>query len=141
MIAVDTNVLVYAHRQELTAHSSAQRRLTELAQGAARWGLPVFCLAEFLRVVTHRRLFDPPTAIEKACAALDAVLASPSVELLLPGQRYWRLLCEAMVEGDAGGNLAFDAQIVALCREKGVRTLLTADRDFDRFTDFPTQAI
>jgi len=32
-----------------------------------------------------------------------------------------------------GGNLAFDAQIVALCRECRVRALLTEDRDFGRF--------
>jgi predicted nucleic acid-binding protein len=39
------------------------------------------------------------------------------------------------------GNLAFDAQIVAVCRESGVRALLTEDRDFSRFEDFPVERI
>ena len=35
--------------------------------------------------------------------------------------------------GRARGNLVFDAQIVALCREHGISTILTNDRDFRRF--------
>ena len=66
------------------------------------------------------------------------VLASPRLVVLMPGDRFWPLLVEAVVDGAASGNLAFDAQIVALCREAGVRALLTDDRDFGRFADFPT---
>jgi toxin-antitoxin system PIN domain toxin len=132
VIAVDTNVLVYAHREQ------ARRRLTSLAEGAARWAIPVFCLGEFVRVVTHPRVFDPPFTAAEACEALRRVSASPSLVLLLPGERFWPLLDEAVREADAIGNLAFDAQIVALCRETGVSTLLTEDRDFDRFSGFRT---
>ena len=66
MIAVDTNVLVYAHREELPQHQQARARLVELAEGPALWGIPVFCLGEFLRVVTHPCLFDPPFEIGEA---------------------------------------------------------------------------
>jgi len=89
-------------------------------------------------VVTHPRLFDPPYTVDEACRALARVLASPSLLVLSPGEGYWPLLQEAMVEGRANGNLVFDAQIVALCREAGVTTLLTEDRDFDRFPGFST---
>jgi predicted nucleic acid-binding protein len=41
-------------------------------------------------------------------------------------------------QAEASGNLTFDAQIVALCREAGASPLLTKDRDFDRFPGFPT---
>jgi hypothetical protein len=95
-------------------------------------------VGEFLRVVTHTRLFDPPYSAAEACQALDRVLASPSVTVLSPGDRYWELLREAIAEGGTTGNLVFDAQIVALCREAGVSGLLTEDRDFDRFRRFPT---
>jgi predicted nucleic acid-binding protein len=57
----------------------------------------------------------------------------------MPGDRFWPLLVEAACEAEAAGNLMFDAQIVALCREAGVTTLLTEDRDFDRFPGFPTR--
>jgi toxin-antitoxin system PIN domain toxin len=133
MIAVDTNILVYAHRKEMPQHAAARRRLTELAEGDERWALPVFCLGEFLRIVTHPRIFDPPYTVKEACEALGRVLASPSLTVLMPGERFMTLLLAAAREGETAGNLAFDAQIVALCREAGVSRLLTEDRDFDRF--------
>jgi toxin-antitoxin system PIN domain toxin len=141
VIAVDTNVLVYAHREELPQHDKARRRLTTLAESAARWAIPVFCLGEFVRVVTHPRVFDPPFTAGEACEALERVTASPSLVVLVPGDRYLTLLFEAIREADAVGNLTFDAQIVALCRETGVSALLTADRDFDRFRGLRTERL
>ncbi|MGH7319987.1 MAG: TA system VapC family ribonuclease toxin [Candidatus Rokuibacteriota bacterium] len=138
MIAVDTNILVYAHRRELPQHGRARGRLTELAEGSARWAIPVFCLGEFLRVTTHPRLLAPPFAIDEACEALKRVLESPSVVVLMPGERFWPLLAGAVAEAEAAGNLVFDAQVAALCREAGVSALLTEDRDFDRFPGFKT---
>jgi hypothetical protein len=138
VIAVDTNILVYAHREELPQHPRARARLVELAEGAARWAIPVFCLGEFLRVVTHPRLFDPPYAVHEASEALGRVLEAPSLVVLMPAERFWPLLAAAAAEAGAAGNLVFDAQIVALCREAGVTALLTEDRDFDRFPGFRT---
>lgn len=139
MIAVDTNILIYAHRSELAKHEAAARRLIDLAEGAAAWALPVFCIGEFLRVITHPKLFDPPFEPAEACAALERVLESPSLHVITPGASYVELLLQAMRESNAVGNLAFDAQIVALCRESGASALLTEDRDFARFPGFPIQ--
>jgi predicted nucleic acid-binding protein len=61
--------------------------------------------------------------------------------ILNPGERYWPLLVEAMRQAAAVGNLAFDAQVVAVCREYGVESLLTEDRDFDRFRGFSTERL
>jgi toxin-antitoxin system PIN domain toxin len=136
VIAVDTNVLVYAHRAEMAGHVSARKRLVALAEGAARWALPVFCIGEFLRIISHPRLFDPPFSAREACTALERILESPSLTILHPGSAYPNLLTEAIREANAIGNLVFDAQIVAVCREAGVSSLLTEDRDFDRFKGF-----
>lgn len=133
MIAVDTNVLVYAHRAGLPNHVDALNWLNHLAGGAERWAIPVFCLGEFVRVVTHPRVLAPPSTVVEAVSAVEALLESPSLSVLSPGSRFAALFCESVREGDARGNLAFDAQIVALCREHGVRRLLTLDRDFKRF--------
>lgn len=141
MIAVDTNVLLYAHREELAQHRAARRKLTVLAEGEDRWAIPVFCLGEFLRVATHRRILDPPFSADEAAEALERVLASPSLVVLRPGARFPELLLAATREARAVGNLVFDAQIVALCREAGVRALMTEDRDFDRFRDFRTERL
>lgn len=98
-------------------------------------------LAEFLRIVTHPKLFHPPFSPDEAWTALARILASPSLTVLYPGPAFPELLMEAIREAQAAGNLIFDAQIVALCREAGVRALLTEDRDFARFRNFPTEGL
>jgi len=134
LIAVDTNVLIYAHRRETERHAQALQRLSALAEGDSPWGFPVFCIAEFVRVVTHLRVFTPPSDLRTALDFIDRLMESPSCRLLLPGQTYpstFRSVCET---AEVRGNLAFDAQIVASCIEHGVHELITADRDFARFT-------
>ena len=134
MIAVDTNILVYAHRRETMQHDNAVRWLRYLAEGEVPWAIPVFCLGEFLRVVTHRRIFAHPSTLEQATEAAAAILESPSVRVLNPSGSYYNLLQAAIHDAKATGNLVFDAQIAALCRENGIRRLLTEDRDFLRFS-------
>ena len=107
--------------------------MRHLVESPTPWALPVFCLGEFVRVVTHPRVFDPPSTMKEALEALGAFLASPSVRLLLPGEQFAAMLLQCLREGDARGNIAFDAQIAALCREEGIDRILTEDRDFTRF--------
>lgn len=133
MIAIDTNVLVYAHRQEYPRHADAKARIIGLAVRPAPWGVPVFCLGEFVRVVTHRKVLNPPSSLEQATTFLDRLSESDSFRVLLPDVEYWTDLKAALEIASAKGNLAFDAQIAALCVRHGA-TLLTADRDFARFS-------
>lgn len=133
MIAVDTNILVYAHRTETPKHKPALEWLHHLTEGDVPWALPVFCLGEFIRVVTHRRIFDPPSTLDQALEALQGLLESPSLRLLTPGPSYFDHLASMLRVSEATGNLVYDAQIAALCREHGVDTILTEDRDFQRF--------
>lgn len=133
MIAVDTNVLVYADREESPLHARALAALRRLAGGREAWAVPVFCIGEFLRVVSHDRVFDPPTPVLEAMASLESLLASPSARLLVPGEHYLPLLRRVLEESAVRGNLVFDAQIAAICIEHGATTLLTEDRDFTRF--------
>lgn len=141
MIAVDTNILIYAHREEFKEHSIAVLELRRLAEASAAWCLPVAVIAEFLRVVTHPRVLDPPTPIEHALSAIESLMASPSCRVLSPGDRHWPLLRDAIEDSRATGNLVFDAQIVALCREYGVTTILSEDRDFRRFTGIEVRSL
>lgn len=133
MIAVDTNILVYAHRREMAQHDAASAALVALAEGPVPWGVPLWVVTEFLRVVTHPRIFNPPSPMADAQVVVEALLDSPTAELLLPGARHLPLLADAIAEGAATGNLVLDAAIVALCREHGVSRLLTNDLDFRRF--------
>lgn len=133
MIAVDTNVIVYSHAPGFEQHEVALAALTALAEGPAPWGLPVFVVSEFLRVVTHPRVLDRPSRKQTALAVIDALLASPTVRLLTPGERYWRLLADAVVTGGATGNDIHDAAICALCREAGANQILSEDRALGRY--------
>jgi toxin-antitoxin system PIN domain toxin len=134
VIAVDTNVLVYADRAEMTLHKAAVKALTRLAEGNDAWALPVFVIPEFVRVVSHPRLFEPPTPASEARDAVDRLLASPSARLLLPGDRFVGIFGDVVRTAGCQGNHVFDAQIVALCIEHGARTILSQDHDFKRFT-------
>jgi hypothetical protein len=140
VIAVDTNVLVYANRAELPLHDVARVRLAALAEGPAPWGLPVVAAWGFVRIVTQP-IFDPPTPIAQAVDFVDRILASPSVWVLNPGPRHWELLRAVLDDAQARGGLVTDAVIVALCREYGVDTILSNDRDFHRFTGVTVQTL
>ena len=139
MIALDTNILIYARREELPEHEVAANLLRELAEGSTPWALPWPCIYEFLRVVTHPRVFDPPTELELALEDLSSLLGSPSVVLLGEGRAHFRQLRKAVSDARVFGNLVHDAHIATLCLEHGVTELLTRDRDFSRFGSLATR--
>ena len=133
MIAIDTNVLVHAHREESPWHVAASKALAGL--GARRWALPWPCVHEFLAIVTHPRIFAPPTPIEDALATVDGWLASSSVVLLGEGDGYWESLARIVRIAHVVGPQLHDARIAALCIHHGVDELWSADRDFSRFAE------
>jgi predicted nucleic acid-binding protein len=107
--------------------------ISALATGREPWGLPVFVMGEFLRVLTHPGILRPPSKPARVIQALESIMASPTVHVLLPGDRFWTLLRDTVTTGAAHGNQVQDAEIVAVCREHGVDTILTEDRDLLRF--------
>lgn len=133
MIAVDTNILVYAHREESPFHEAAFRCLADLAEGAALWAIPWPCLHEFLAIVTHPRIYTPPTTLALALDQVDAWLESPSLALLSESGAHWASLRALLSAGRIAGAQVHDARVAALCRQHGVRELWSADRDFSRF--------
>ncbi len=133
MRAVDTNVLVYAEIVSSAHHRAARRLLIELAEGPAVWGIPWICVYEFLKVVTHPRVFSPPIPLDLALEDLGQVLGSPTLILLSETDRHAEVMKSVVRQSGVTGNLLHDAHIAALCIEHGVSELLTGDRDFSRF--------
>jgi toxin-antitoxin system PIN domain toxin len=133
VIAVDTNLLVYAHREDSDLHQRADACLTELAEGSARWAIPWPCLHEFFAIVTHPRIYRPPTPAAQAMEQIDAWLEAPGLELLGEAPGYWAQLVELLKRSRVAGPAVHDARIAALCLHHGVDELWTADRDFSRF--------
>jgi hypothetical protein len=133
VIAVDTNVLVYAHREDAALHERAYACVAGLAEGRAAWAIAWPSLHEFLAIATHPRIYDPPTPLEGAIGQVEAWLESPSLVVLSEGVAYWDVLRKVLQGGSVAGGQVHDARIAALCRHHGVRELWTADRDFGRF--------
>jgi toxin-antitoxin system PIN domain toxin len=133
MIAVDTNILVYAHRVDSPWHAKAVRVVTELAEGVSLWAIPWPCLHEFIAIVTHPRIYAPPTPLRDALYQVQCWLESPTLVTLSESDDFfptWR----GMIESSAvSGAAVHDARVAALCVHHGVRRLLSADRDFSRF--------
>lgn len=138
MIAVDTNILVYAHRAESAFHDAAYARIQGLAEGSQPWGIPVACLHEFLSITTNRKIFSPASTYEEALTQVDAWLASPTAHVLHSGGQHWQVLAELARKGKLQGGQFHDARIAALCVENGVSILWSADRDFGWFKALKT---
>lgn len=133
MIAVDTNLLVYAHREDSPWHSEAYRVIEDLAEGRRSWAIPWPCIHEFVAIVTHPRIFAPPTPLARAVDQVDAWLESPGIALLSEQPDYWASLRALLLAGKVSGPLAHDARVAAVCMQHGVSELWSADRDFSRF--------
>jgi toxin-antitoxin system PIN domain toxin len=133
VIAVDTNVLVYAHRRDSEFHQPAAGAVKQLAESPAQWAVPWPCLHEFYSVVTHPRIYSPPSSPAAATDQIAAWLQSPSVVPISEGEAYWSALSSLLNAATVSGPLVHDARIAALCLSHGIRELWSADRDFSRF--------
>lgn len=133
MIAVDTNLLVYAHREDAAWYDVAYACIKELAEGAMPWAIPWPCVHEFLAIATHPHIFAPPTPASQAVEQVDAWMDSPSLVLLGEANGYWKHLRTLVLKGRISGSMVHDARVAALCVQHGVREIWTVDRDFGRF--------
>lgn len=133
MIAVDTNLLVYAHRTDAAFHQPALAALEALALGRSAWAIPWPCVHEFISVVTHPRIFKTPTPVDNALSQMQALADLPHVVMLAEGDGYLDRLAALAVPARTQGGAIHDARIAALCLHYGVTELWSADRDFTRF--------
>lgn len=135
MIAVDTNILIYAHRADAEFHQSAREFILRLAEGTARWAIPWPCLHEFVAIATHPRIYSPPSTIKQAVEQIDVWLESPSLVTIGESVEHWKVVRNLVNRGKVVGPMVHDARVAAICGSHGVTTLYTADRDFSRFDD------
>lgn len=133
MIAVDTNLLVYAHRRDAQWHDEAARAVRDLAEGRAPWAVPWPCVHEFLAIVTHPRIYQPASQVPAALDQVTAWMESPALTLLGEGPGYADHLAELLTTSRVVGPRIHDARVAALCLYHGVSELWSADRDFSRF--------
>jgi toxin-antitoxin system PIN domain toxin len=140
VIAVDTNILVYAHRREVRSHDAAYALVRELAEGTARWAIAWPCIYEFFSVVTNPRIWrNAATSPRAACEQIRAWTGSPSLVLIGETADFGAELLALLGHPRVRGPIVHDARIAAICLAHGVEMLLTRDRDFSLFPRLKTR--
>jgi toxin-antitoxin system PIN domain toxin len=134
LIAIDTNILVYAHRADAPFHAVARRVMKAVVEGDRVWAIPWPCVHEFLAKVTHARIFKVPTPSDLALAQIHEWHRSPSATFIGEVDGYLDCLAGVVRESKVTGAKVHDARIAAICRVNGVEELWSADRDFSRFS-------
>lgn len=134
MLAIDTNVLLYAADQDSEFHERCVDLLQSLRSSSAPSFLTWNVCYEFLRVATHTRVFARPWTTPTAWRFLDALLAAPGFTILTPTERHRDVLAQTLAElPQTRGNLVHDLHTAVLLREHGVGRICTRDTDFHRF--------
>ena len=133
MIAVDTNLLLYAHREDSPFHARAKEIVEALRGQPTAWAIPWACVHEFISIATHPGIYRPPSKLSEALGFVEALLAAPQVELLAESDGYFEKLRALATAAKLRGPRIHDARIAALCMHHGVRELWSADRDFSLF--------
>ena len=139
MIAVDTSVLVHAHRSDSPIHGEAEATVRALAEGDFPWAIPWPCCYEFLSVVTNRRIWrEDATTIHQGWEQLNAWSSSRSLRLIGETENFHEILGQFVRRRRVQGGRVHDARIAAICVAHGVDALLTQDRDLSLFTELNT---
>ncbi|MCY4451467.1 MAG: type II toxin-antitoxin system VapC family toxin [Immundisolibacterales bacterium] len=129
MQSPDVNVLVSAFREDAVQHGRCRSWLENSLSGRDRIGLSELVLSGVLRVLTHPRIFHPPTPNEAAISFVDALLAQPVSLPLRPGDGHWRIFRGMCTMLRLTGNRFPDAFHAALAIEHGCEWV-TLDRGF-----------
>lgn len=132
MILLDVNILVHAHREDTPEHARIREWLENRLATDAVFGLADLACSGFLRIVTHHRVFDPPSRIEDALIFLAQLRTQPNCRIISPGNRHWEIFIHLCTQTQASGNLIPDAYLAALAIETDCEWI-SLDRDFARF--------
>jgi toxin-antitoxin system PIN domain toxin len=132
VILVDVNVLLYAHREEADRHQEFRQWLEAALAGPEPCAVSELVLSGCLRILTHPRIFDPPTPLARGIEYLSWLREQERLTVLAPGRRHWEIFLDLCRRAEARGNLVSDAYHAALAIETG-STWITTDRDYARF--------
>jgi hypothetical protein len=132
MNLIDVNVLVYAFRDASPDHAAYKKWLETLVNSNKPFGVPDLVLSGFLRVVTHPKIFSPPSTLVEALEFTDALRGAPTRVPVAPGPGHWNIFVQLCRMAKARGNLIADAFLAALAIEWGA-VLVSTDKDYTRF--------
>ena len=130
MIAIDTNLLVYAQRRHTPEHRAARRAIERASADRRGWGIPLSCIAEFWCVVTHPASSGGPSPAKEARGFLHELMANGGANVWTPGTGFWERLTQLASDMKIAGARVFDLQIALIALENGATELWSHDRGF-----------
>ncbi len=139
MIAIDTNVLIYAHVPSFAQHASALNALEQLANSGAVWAVPWPCAYEFCAVITNRKWRSDALDAPGVVAILRSLESAPNFRFLGATPLHLNYFAQTLSLSGVSGGQVHDARIAATCLEHNVSELWSADRDFSRFVGLRTR--
>lgn len=129
MIALDTNLLVYAHRSQVAEHRAARRAIEAAAGQGEGWGMASASLPEFWAIVTHPAASGRRSTPDQASGFVRALVAA-GAEIWLPGPGFGDRLLQLAADMQVTGPRVFDLQIALMAFESGATQLWTHDKAF-----------
>lgn len=133
MIIPDVNLLIYAYDTRTSRHEVARDWWKGLMDGSNPVALPWVVILGFLRITTHRKIFEHPFSAEEACDIVRGWIGREHVSILHPGSRHAEILFGFLQQIGTAANLTTDAHLAALATEYQAE-LHSADTDFARFS-------
>jgi toxin-antitoxin system PIN domain toxin len=134
MLLCDVNILVYAHREDSENHAKYLKWLSDLINSDESFAVSELVLSGFLRIVTHPKVFNPPSSLNDAFEFINTIRELENCKVVTPGERHWAIFQKLCQNSNAKGNLIPDAYHAALAIESGCEWI-TADRGFGRYQD------
>jgi len=139
MIAIDTNILIYAHVPSFAQHASALAALEKLANSGSAWAVPWPCAHEFCAVISNKKWRSDALDAAGTVAILRSWASAPNFRFLGASHQHLNFFAQTLLLSGATGGQVHDARIAATCLEHDVAELWSADRDFSRFPGLRTR--
>jgi uncharacterized protein len=130
MIAIDTNLLVYAQRRHAVEHRAAQKTIERAIADPRGWGISLSCITEFWCVVTHPAISGGPSPAKDACGFLQALVSNGGASIWTPGAGFWERLTQLASDLGVAGHRVYDLQIALIALENGATEIWSHDRAF-----------
>jgi toxin-antitoxin system PIN domain toxin len=134
VILVDANIVLHAYHPHSEHHKACRLWIEENFSAPSPIGLPWLTIWAFLRISTNPHAFEKPLAMKEAAAIASSWLDVAAVRVVVPGERYWEILRNLLLEAQVTGPLVTDAALAAMAIEQGA-SICTTDRDFARFAE------
>jgi len=134
VIIIDINVLVYAHREDEPNNARFAEWLSSVLRSPDPFAIPSVVGTGFIRIVTHPRIYDPPTPLARALQFIDLLRERPNHAMIEAGPRHWTIFRRLCTAARLKGADISDAHLAAIAIESGAE-IISTDSGFGRFPD------